>query len=184
MRRAGIHQVFNETDPRGWDYQLRDEPGVDFTFFRKWRWTLLTSEGRDVVQMIPQAGFTLGTVHRHAGIGATVRMGVGLPDDFGPGRIDQPAAATGLGDPSSGGYVFARLGGRVVEHNLFLNGNNFHSSHGVKPETWVGEFQVGLVVRWGEIEVGYSQTFLSQEFETQNTNDSFGGLTVSWTTQF
>ncbi len=179
-----IHDLFDATEPRGWDNQLSDEVGFDFTFRRHWKLPLLTSQGSKVVELIPQAGFTVGTVHRHAEVGALVRLGVNFPDDFGPGRIEQPAAATGLGAKQNGAYTFVRVSGRLVEYNLFLEGNSFRSSHGVEPETLVGEVQVGFVVTYGRLELGYSQTFLSQQFKGQGEKDSFGALTLSWTSRF
>jgi lipid A 3-O-deacylase len=180
-----VHEVFDEVKPRGWDNQLRDEPGINLAYQRKWRIALLTNGDGDIAQLIPQAGFTLGTVNRHANVGATFRIGVNLPDDFGPGRIEEPAAATGVARHRPlGGYVFLRVGGKAVEHNVFLEGNNFSSSHGVDPEPLLGELQVGLSVVWGNFDVGYSQTFLTREFKGQLEHDSFGGLTVSWTGRF
>ncbi len=180
----GVHDTFDETEPRGWDHQLGDEPGIDFIYQRKWKITLLTSHGADAVQLISQAGFTLGTIRRHANAGALVRMGVNLPDDFGPGRIEEPAAATGLPHASPGAYVFVRLGAKAVEHNTILEGNNHKPSHGVDAEDLVGEVQVGLVILWGEFELGYSQTYLTRQFKGQQDQDSFGALTVSWTGAF
>ena len=179
-----IHDIFNAIEPRGWDHQLGDEVAFNFIYRRKWKISLLTSEGTDVVQLIPQTGLTLGTVSRHIDAGALVRIGVNLPDDFGPGRIGEPAAATGISHGQSGGYIFVRIGGKAVEHDVFLEGSNYRSSHSVDPEHFVGETQVGLVIYWNRFELGYSQTFLTRQFEMQRDKDSFGALTLTWTGHF
>lgn len=179
-----IHDTFDAPTPNGWDHQLRNEVGFNFTYLRKWRVTLLTHDEQPTVQLIPQAGFTIGTINRHASLGATIRMGVNLPDDFGPGRIEEPAAATGIPKKAPSYYVFARFGGKAVEHDTFIEGNNFRTSHGVDVEPFVGEFQVGMVFLWKRFELGYSQTYLSRQFEGQGDKDSFGAWTLSWTHHF
>lgn len=179
-----VHEAFDQIIPGGWDNQLGDEIGINFTVQRKWRIPLLTSHGAKAVELIPQTGFTLGTVHRHVNAGFLLRIGMNLPDDFGPGRIEEPAAATGRPHKRSGGYFFVRAGGRWVVHNTLLEGNNYRSSHGVDPESLFGEVQIGVVLLFGRCEVGYSQTFQSREFKGQQDKDSFGGFTVSWRRSF
>lgn len=179
-----VHDIFSAVDPHGWDHQLRDEFAFDITFQRAWKIPLLTVDGANAVELIPQAGITLGTIHRHVSIGALARVGVNLPQDFGPGRIAQPAAATAPRPRGPGAYGFVRVGGQLVEHNTFLEGNNYRSSHGVDPETSFGQVQVGLVIRWEGFELGYSQTYYSRQFKGQRGRDSLGGLTLTWTGVF
>jgi len=178
-----IHDTFDEPKPRGWDNQLGDELGFNVTYQRKWKIAMWTDDVW-AAELIPQAGFTLGTINRHANIGVLARVGVALPDDFGPGRIEEPAAATTIERSDTGGYLFIRLGGKAVEHNTFLEGNNYKSSHGVNAEPLLGEVQVGVVVRWRRVELGYSQTFMSREFKGQRGTDSFGAWTLSFKSQF
>jgi hypothetical protein len=178
-----VHDAFSQADPRGWDNQLGDEFGFNVTYQRKWKIELFTDE-QWAAELIPQAGFTLGTVNRHANIGVLARIGVRLPDDFGPGRIEEPAAATAIGRSDSGGYLFIRLGGKAVEHNTFLEGNNYKFSHGVNAEPIFGEVQLGAVIRWYRVELGYSQTFMSREFKGQRGTDSFGAWTLSFNSHF
>ena len=179
-----IHDFFDAAEPRGWDHQLGDEVAFNATYQRKWRISLLTSDGADAVQLIPQAGITLGTVNRHINIGALVRVGMNFPDDFGPARIEEPASATGVPHNEPGGYFFVRLGGKAVEHDVFLEGSNYRSSHDVRAEPLVGEAQFGIVVYLGRLEFTYSQTFFTRQFETQRGKDSFGALTLAWTGHF
>ncbi len=179
-----IHKLRDLTEPQGWDNQLRDEVGLNLVYRRKWRLPLLTHDSQPAVELIPQIGFTLGTINRHLSIGATVRAGVNLPDDFGPGSVEDPVAATATHHNNRGAYLFARFGGKAVEHDTFLEGSNFSSSHSVDPEPLVGEVQVGFVLYWDRLTLGYAQTFLSRRFEGQRDKDSFGGFTLAWTHEF
>jgi hypothetical protein len=59
----------------------------------------------------------------------------------------------------------------------------------VDPEPFVGELQIGLVsaLRLSDscsMEFGYSQTFLTRHFKTQEEADSFGALTLSFLCRF
>ena len=80
--------------------------------------------------------------------------------------------------------MFARLGGKAVEHNTFLEGNNYKFSHGRNPEPLLGEVQVGAVLRWRGVELGYAQTFMSREFKGQRGTDSFGTWTLAFSGHF
>ncbi|MBL7214612.1 MAG: DUF2219 family protein [Phycisphaerae bacterium] len=45
---------------------------------------------------------------------------------------------------------------------------------------FIGQFQVGEVYTYKKLEIGYSQTFFTQEYKQQSSDDSIGTLTVSW----
>lgn len=182
-----IHKWIDTDEAQGWKNQLHDEVTAQLTLRRKWRVDLwetgqLSDWGLEQ-QLIPQVEVAAGSVYRHVGAGATWRIGHNLPDDFGPGRLGDVASATGKPSEGHGGYGFVRVSGKVVEHDLFLDGNNYKSSHGVDAETLAGEIQAGIEVfchvdGW-KLGVGYSQTFLSKQFQGQDGTDAYGGLTGS-----
>ncbi|GAB4198022.1 MAG: lipid A deacylase LpxR family protein [Phycisphaeraceae bacterium] len=181
-----FHDWLERDQPNGWDNQLKDELTVQLTLRRKWRLDLSDiqiSEYRFEQQWIPQVDLAVGSVHRHVCAGGTWRIGHNLPDDFGPGRLADPIDATADVANASGGYVFVRAAGRVVEHDLFLEGNSFKESHGVNAETLVGEVQIGVAAYlrcegWTLL-ANYSQTFISEQFQGQRGSDAFGSLVVS-----
>lgn len=167
-----IHQIFFAPDPKGWEQQLGDELAFNFRHQRKWK-KIFWEFDENSSELIPQAGFTVGTVHRNVNAGLLYRMGYNLPDDFGPGRIEDTAAATGaVGERLTNFYVFARGGAKAVEHNRFLSG--------LQPEPVLFEGQVGIVLALCGLELGYSQTFMSDEFKGQGDSDSFSALTISY----
>jgi lipid A 3-O-deacylase len=189
-----IHKRINEPEPRGWSNQLRDEPALQLTIRKKWRFDVdrlwrqadASSFG---VQAIPEIGGTLGNVHRHIEAGTVLRAGWNLPDDFGPSRLNNLGSATG-GNPFQGWsfYGFARVGGRIVEHNLFLEGNTWRDSLSVEAKPFVGELQLGAVLayhwqNWA-LAGGYSQTFSTKEFDGQDGTHAWGAYTISLTTWF
>ena len=183
----GLHRLTDRELVNGWAHQLDDELTFQLYARRKWRFELGRFDLGELpiaVQVIPQAGLAAGTVHRFVEGGATLRAGFNLPDDFGPGRLADIAAATG-GPPADGwgAYVFARAGGRLVEHNLLLEGNTCKASHDVEARTAVGEVQLGLSVQYHRgpwtVDFGYSQTFSSREFYGQDHSHAWGAYMLS-----
>lgn len=168
-----IHELLDSDPPVGWENQLDDEPAVDVTWMRQQRLSGGWFEPTDKTDMIAEYGFTAGSVHRHAEAGLTFRYGFNLGKTFGPPRLEMPSGISSFRKPAQkSGYLFARTALRAVEHNRFLTG--------LSEEPLVGRFQFGAVYTWKNLELGFSQTFLTQEYEEQSANDSFGAITVSW----
>lgn len=180
-----VHSIYGGEDPAGWDNQLADEPTIQFYLRKYWRLDGPRFDLADVpvqIQFIPHAELALGTPLRHVEAELLGRIGVNLPDDYGPARLDNPGAITGRPLRGFSAYLFGRVAGRLVEHNTFLEGSNFDSSHGVDAETLVGVAQAGLVLQYGwddwAVLVSYAQTFMTDEFEDQGGGDAFASLAV------
>lgn len=169
-----IHDLLNSDDPVGWDDQLSDELAVDLTVMRKQRLQNGWFKPTESTDFITEYGFTGGSVLCYLQAGITARYGFNLDGTFGPGRLALPSGISTLRKNQSGrsGYLFARATGKAVGYNRFLTG--------LDTEPMVGEFQVGAVYLYKKLEIGYSQTFFTQEFTEQSGNDSIGALTLSW----
>ncbi len=161
-------------DAVGWDDQLGDEFAVDLTFMRKQRLQSGWFKPTEQTDFITEYGFTVGSVHRHLQAGVTFRYGFNLGSTFGPARMALPSGISTLrkDETTQSIYLFARASGKAIEHNRFLTG--------LDAEPLMAEFQVGIVHQFKTVELGYSQTFFTQEFEEQSGKDSFGAFTLSW----
>lgn len=187
-----VHRGVGADEPEGWRHQLRDEPTLQFYVRKKWRVDLpdiVVGRGfRLQSQLLPSVGAAVGTVYRHVEAGAIARIGLNLPDDFGPGRVRDLRSAVGNVQRGWSGYGFVGVNGRLVEHNLFLDGNTWRNSHSVAHEPFVAEFQAGWAVqyrgdRWAG-HFGYSQVYQTDEFRDQGATHAFGSLTASVTYWF
>ncbi len=193
-----FHDTFVGDDPLGWDNQLANEVTGQFFFRRKWRIGLGSADlpvlGHLDMQLIPQAGFALGTVYRYAEAAATFRIGHNLPDDFGPGRINDLQSATGNNESDHGWswYAYARVGGRLIEHDLFLDGSTTADpSLSVQKETAVGEVQAGFTVSYRananhRFDLTWGLTYLSDTFDAPGDRgtESYGTFVLSWVRSF
>jgi hypothetical protein len=192
-----IHKVTADRDPAGWDNQLDNEPTAQLLLRRHWRlnvhelWRDPNAIDRPSavgVQVLPNARLALGTVHRYVEGGVMLRVGLNLPDDFGPGEVEALASATGRPQKGLGCYGFASASGRLVQHNLFLEGNTFESSQSVDAKPVTGRVRAGIAVQYRTeqwiAETAWSQTFKSKEFEEQTAGDAFGQLRISMSARF
>jgi hypothetical protein len=182
-----VHEWINDDVPAGWDSQLRDEPGVNLVYERRYRLvarTLFDTLGFD---LIPHGGFSLGNVQTHANLGATARLGLNLPSDFGValarGGSIGAAPADDL-DPRVNGrlglFLFAGVDGRAVARDIFLDGNTWKDSASVDKNPLVADLKAGFGLIAGRWQLTGALVHRTKEFDTQPDPWSrFGSVTLS-----
>ncbi|HEY0946027.1 MAG TPA: lipid A deacylase LpxR family protein [Opitutaceae bacterium] len=186
-----IHEWLNDEHPDGWDYQLKDEVGVNIVFERKWRLYGRTMGNALGFDFVPHAGASLGNVQTYANAGATLRLGLNLPSDFGISLIrgaSLPNAPLDDRDPrvaarrSASFFVFAGVDGRAVARDIFLDGNTWRDSPSVDKESFVGDAFYGVGIFFGRRwQLTYTEVVRSREFEGQDEENYFGSITLSRT---
>jgi hypothetical protein len=168
-----VHTLIHVGLPSGWDDQINDEAAADFTWWTRRHADALTFKHTSEYDSHIEYGFTAGTVHRNATMSILFRYGINLPNDFGPGRLESPDCAAGRIDTEGKNfYVFARLGGRLVQFDRFLTGLDTNPA--------VGLIQAGLVGQYKSFQISYSQTFLTQEYKEQPSGDSYASLNLTY----
>ncbi|MFY7961674.1 MAG: lipid A deacylase LpxR family protein [Elsteraceae bacterium] len=177
-----VHRsITGSQDPKGWDRQLHDEPGVIITYQRKWRGLYERTVNGLGVDVTPYVGGNLGNVLTQAVGGATLRIGYDLPADYGPPRIRPSLTGADYFLPQHdfGFYFFAGAEGRAVARNIFLDGNSFRDSRHVEKLPFVGDIQYGVAMTIGDWRVAYTQVAALREFKGQKAGDSFGSFSIS-----
>jgi hypothetical protein len=181
-----VHDLIGSPEPLGWANQLQDEFTVQFSFWRLWR-PLPRPEasakgGRITTEILPHVETELGNVFVSGAGGGTFRIGSNLPADYGPPRIQPAVPGSEFFIPSRGlaWYFFAGVEGRVVLHNLFLDGNTFQESLSVDRNVLVGDVQAGLALTLGRARGAFTYVIRSKEFSTQNRADQFGAVSLSF----
>jgi lipid A 3-O-deacylase len=183
-----VHEWINDDIPNGWAHQLKDEVGVNLVLERKWR--LFGRSFGDLLgaDLVPHAGVSLGNVQTHANAGATVRLGLNLPSDFGTGLIRGGSSPNGPLDDSDprvavgrdwSFFVFGGADGRAVARDIFLDGNTFKDSPSVDKETLVSDAYYGVGVILGRWQLTYTEAVRSREFEAQLRKSYYGSVTLS-----
>jgi lipid A 3-O-deacylase len=177
-----VHQLTGSQDPKGWDNQLQNEPGIILTYERKWRGIIEASPFGIGADITPHVGINLGNINTDASVGATFRLGYDLPADYGPPRIRPSLPGSDFFVPAekAGGYLFATVGERAVARNIFLDGNTFEDSQSVDKKNFVGSLQVGVAATYAQTRISYTHVFMTKEYKTQDDGSRFGVLTVSY----
>ncbi|MBK7962805.1 MAG: lipid A deacylase LpxR family protein [Bdellovibrionales bacterium] len=173
------HNLIGAKKAQGWRNSLNDEPTLQL-FYQKRTKTDISKQ----LDFIPSYGAALGNVQVSAQIGAQIRFGFNLPDDFGPGR---PSA--GDGDPfvspmqdilkkRNSYYIFGGGRGNWIARNIFLDGNSFRESPRVTkhPVTFSTEFGFGL--QFTSLALVWRFVTRSPEFEEKKAFNSFASVSV------
>ena len=184
-----FHRWIGSARPRGWDYQLRDEVGVNAVYERRWRLYGRALYDTLGIDLVPHAGVSLGNVQTYANAGGTVRLGINLPSDFG---VQLARAGSVGGSPTDdldprvamnrnfSLFVFGAADGRGVARDIFLDGNTFRDSRSVDKEPFVADLSAGAGLIVGRWQVTYTQVWRTKEFKAQHGDyNNFGSVTLS-----
>ncbi len=183
----GFHHIVDVPEAQGWDNQLDTEPIVQVSYFQKVRFVdvLDKTTGR-MFDVIPYAGASLGNALIAAHTGVIGRLGVNIPNDFGPTR---PSASDGdmIKDPreSNGdlpwrAYVYGAARGNLVGHNIFIDGSIFHNGPHVTRKPFVAETEFGYGVQYVNFSFIWRFVTVSPEFEERDNFHSFASMTLSY----
>jgi len=181
----GFHDLIDVEHAEGWNNQIRDEPGVNLVYERKYRFS--TAEARDGwgADFIPHAGVCLGNVFTYANAGAELRAGWRMPADFGSNLIrpsGDPSSHTGArpdGRPRFGVFLFGAFDGRAVARDITLDGNSFKDGPSIHKEPLVADLYAGVGLTTPYLQLRYAQAFRTKEFKGQRHSQVFGSISAT-----
>ncbi len=185
-----VHDLRGFGNPNGWDNQLHNELGVMLAYERTWRFPHITRRSGFDWEFLPHVGGAAGNVKTYANAGAELRFGLNLPDGFGTGVIGPATTTSTPVDGSMGAdrswfplgmYAFARMDGRAVGRNVFLDGNTFGSSHSVGHKLFVADLSLGFAFNYKNTKLAYAFVYRTKEFDSQIEPQVFGTVSLNWT---
>lgn len=183
-----FHDLFNNSRAAGWEHQLGNEPALEIIYESQWRLEGSSSRKGLSYDFIPHLGLRLGNVQIYANAGAEIRYGWNLPKDFGSCPIRAGCSSNSAFNDSSlietrngfnGWRLFVAVDGRMVAHDIFLDGNTFRDSHSVDREIFVADMMTGLAFDFGNFNITYSYVIQSKQFSEDTENHLFGSLSCS-----
>lgn len=176
------HTVIGDSKALGWHYQLRGEPIANIFYERSWKLIPPKSVFGLFFDLEPHIGFAAGNAYDYLNAGAMARVGINLPDDFGPPRLEPSLPGSSFFEPNGAisAYIFGGVDGRAVGRNIFLDGNTFETSRSVDKRILVGDLQIGAVVQLGGARLSFTHVFRSKEFDTQPSTDQFGSVDLTF----
>ena len=177
-----IHHLIGSPQPQGWNHQLKDEPGINFAYERKWRQLFEAKAFGVGVDIMPHIGANLGNVDTNASAGATFRFGYDLPSDYGPPRIRPTLPGSDFFIPTKkiSGYLFSVVEARAVGRNIFLDGNSFQDGPNLHKRTMIGNLQIGAAITYKDARISYTQVYITKEFKGQKNTSEFGAINFSY----
>lgn len=78
-----VHKRIGSGIPQGWGSQLHNEPILNLVYEHRRKYRLWTGPGEGALELLPMANLMLGNVLTQGQLGAQVRLGWRIPDDFG-----------------------------------------------------------------------------------------------------
>ncbi len=163
-----IHSAFGYTHPAGWNYQIRNELGVQFSYNDIIRFK--SSPHTDASYYF---GGSVGTVFDNVKGGVMFRLGTNL-DSVPISNIENPLIGAKLEE--RGGYLLLRGELQGVIHNTFIDGSLFNSlpfQSNVKSRPIVGQLTLGLV-KEGLLGWPVKFSFLLHRKSSEFTSPTFG----------
>jgi hypothetical protein len=178
----GFHDIIGDTPNRGWRYQLRNEPTLDVSGGRIWRFDIGSlDDGAIGIQALPQITGQAGNTEIYGQGGGMIRIGSGLDSDFGPALIGPAPSGTDAYKPTQPlvWYVFGGAIGRVVAHDLFIQGNDFESSRHVALTPLQADFEIGGAIIYRGLRISATEVLETAEFHHEAPAFQYGSVAIS-----
>lgn len=186
---VNFHKIFGFEPVYGWSNQLHTEPILQIFYQQKRKWFEVQIDENPIFDLTTQWEGALGNLYVYAGIGAQLRFGYQLSDNFGPVVLTplgvdpfvEPNPERGLFEA----YVFASAEGRLMLRNLFLDGNTFVPSAHIARNFFVYDCDFGIALRLGPFKALWRQIFRSQEFTPEYSGPhAFASIDLTLTQRF
>jgi lipid A 3-O-deacylase len=176
----GFHELIGDTPNRGWRYQLHNEPTLDISGGKIWR-DDLGSAGPIDFQVLPQVTGQVGNTEIYGQGGAIFRFGQGLDSDYGPPTIQPTLSGLDAYTPTRhfAWYIFGGALGRVVAHDMLVQGNDFQSSAGVPLTPLQADVEVGAAAMLYGYRLSVVEVFETPEFHHSAPAFQYGSIALS-----
>jgi hypothetical protein len=177
--------ISDSPKPRGWDNQLKNEPGLMIGWQRRWP-EFFTQEFLNLnFALEPNIGVTLGNIYTYANTGWSFRLGPEAEKwQDTPARVRPAIPGTGFfqipDDSPWSWFFFGGVDGRAMARNIFLDGNTFTDSHSVDKHYLVADANVGFAVTYEQFRASYTLNYRTAEYQAQDDNDIFGALSFAY----
>jgi len=182
-----VHKMIGRPKVEGWKNQIKNEPGLNITYQRKWRIIpkkILSFESN----IIPFASSTIGNIHINSKAGILMRIGINPIKDFGSMPMNI-ASASGIPvknislynkmNPFSFTLNFL-LSGNMVIRNIFLDGNTFKKSYSVKKKRLIGYGSIGITLRYKHILLNIHHVMKTKTFNIERKRHNYDSFIFSY----
>jgi hypothetical protein len=159
-------------NPVGWDTQVGPEPLLMMTARSTRRFAARRASGVAVMDMMPQAGVSLGNVLTEVEAGFQTRIGMNLSSPWWTSGWGTRAAVEL--------YLLGGARGEAVGHNLTLDGNTLGADRRVDRTPLVGEYTVGIGGRYRGLVAEWRAITRTREYRTGPVAHAYSTLYASY----
>ncbi len=179
-----VHKHVDSPDPKGWNSQLKNEPGLMLAYQRTWPEAVAVDMGPVYFRMAPHAGATVGNIYSYVAAGTMLQL---VPKhaiwQTPPTRVRPAIPGSGYFSVPQDRFawaLYAGFEGRSMFRNIFLDGNSFRDGPSVNRKLGVLDLNAGFSVTYGAIQTAYTLNWRSREFYGQDSNSLFGSLSLGY----
>ena len=178
------HRIISSALPRGWDYQVRNEPIFNFLYEYRRKFRLTSRDSAVGSELIPVGGGVLGNYQIRAYVDAQLRVGYHLPEDFGATTLRDlgylPFSQERENSPWWGFYAFTGGGASLVARDITLDGNTFMTSRSVDKRPFVPALEFGATLWARHFLASFSYVMMGKEFYGQQVREDYGSVLLSY----
>ncbi|MBI1300077.1 MAG: DUF2219 family protein [Alphaproteobacteria bacterium] len=177
-----VHKYISGSEtPRGWSNQLDLEPAILISWQRRVPYAFSHDFQNFNARIEPNFSISLGNVRTNVGTGLMFVLGSSNQQDTPP-RVRPAVPGTGVFRSERNKLdwqIFAGADGRLVGHDIFLDGNTFSDSHSVNKKHLVGDVSTGISFSYSDYRLSYTLNARSKEFDGQENESVFGSITLT-----
>lgn len=181
-----VHEEISDSPLyQGWDSQVPSQPTLNFHFDHKQRISTLEKLrlGPIAFDGYYEWGGAIGNFRTDAYVGSLIRLGYNLPAIYSTPRVQLGSFGHELFRSSSdkrnpfSALAFVGVRAVAIAHDITMDGGWFDDfDTGVESKPYMGEFVLGLGLRWDIVDLSFSQSARSDEFYGQKANQRFGSV--------
>jgi lipid A 3-O-deacylase len=182
-----VHRLVGSRRPRGWDYQLDNEPILNLAYEYRHKLALAGHRESWLFEAQPKVGGMLGNLLTQGELAMLLRFGYKMPDDFGVtfargmGHLPPPRYKDVVENGSAWGFSIHAGGvANFVLRDMTLDGNTFEDGPSVDKHLFVPAAAVGISVGNRSFLSSFTYAFWGKEFVGQQEYSKFGALAFSY----
>lgn len=182
----GYHRIVGFHQAQGWSHQIGNRAGLQFSYDYKRR-LALNFGSQYALDVIPEAGVSLGTAYRYVDAGVSFRFGNALDVDYGPEHIRPSLSGTAWSDYRRLGagwlhwYLFAGAQQRGMFYNVFIDAAGEVAPAGLDRRVAVTDYSGGASLFFGHfLRADFVAIRRGREFGGQDGDDNYGGVNLTF----
>lgn len=176
-----VHGITGSVTPKGWEYQLHNEPVLNLSYER--RWQLKKGMMGDSVhyELVGVGQAKLGNMLTGAELGGAVVISKYTSGVFrGSSSVDPKSGYLFQNDIQKGPYCYFGGKGELTLHSIFLDGNTFRDSPSVDKNYAHASIFMGIGYAISKWNISMSWIKETERFKTQNGGFEYGSISVSY----